>query len=89
MKKNRLLLRGAVQIFLNGMLFRNPVLVGALGMYPIAAAAWNLKNAAALSVLFLALSLPSSLVLCLLGMLVPRWFRPALVLLVSAAFYDL
>ncbi len=87
MKKNRLLLRGAVQIFLNGMLFRNPVLVGALGMYPIAAAAWNLKNAAALSVLFLALSLPSSLVLCLLGMLVPRWFRPALVLLVSAAFY--
>jgi Na+-translocating ferredoxin:NAD+ oxidoreductase RnfE subunit len=87
MKNKRLFLRGAGPIFFNGLLFRNPVLIGALGMYPIAAAAWNLKNAAALSLLFLALSLPSSLVLCLTGMLVPRWFRPGLVLLVSAALY--
>lgn len=87
MKNKRLYLRGAGPIFLNGLLFRNPVLIGALGMYPIAAAAWSLKNAAALSVLFLVLSLPSSLLLCLAGLLVPRWFRPGLVLLVSAAFY--
>ncbi|WP_326974914.1 Rnf-Nqr domain containing protein [Caproicibacter sp. BJN0012] len=87
MKDKRLLPHGAGPIFFNGLLFRNPVLIGALGMYPIAAAAWNVKNAAALSVLFLALSLPSSLLLCLTGMLVPRWFRPGLVLLVSAALY--
>ncbi|MCI1965541.1 MAG: hypothetical protein LKJ17_05345 [Oscillospiraceae bacterium] len=87
MKNKRLFLRAAVPIFLNGLLFRNPVLIRALGMYPIVAAAWNTKNAAGLSILFLALSLSSSLLLCLTGMLVPRWFRPGLVLLVSAALY--
>lgn len=87
MKTENTVLRGAGSIFFNGLLFRNPVLIGALGMYPLAAAAWNLKNAAALSVLFAAIALPSGLVLCLCGMLVPRWFRPGLVLLVTALFY--
>ncbi|MFU0832065.1 MAG: Electron transport complex protein RnfE [Oscillospiraceae bacterium] len=87
MKYNRMLIRGARSIFLNGLLFRNPILIGALGMYPIAAVAYSVKNAAALSILFLTVSVPVSLVLCLAGMLVPRWFRPALVLLVSACFY--
>ena len=87
MKNKSLFLRGAGPIFFNGLLFRNPVLIGALGMYPVAAAAWSPANAAALSLLFFLLSLPSSLSLCLTGMLVPRWFRPGLVLLVSAAFY--
>lgn len=85
--ENRMVLRGSGSIFLNGLLFRNPVLIGALGMYPLAAAAWNLKNAAALSVLFAALALPSGFVLCVCGMLVPRWFRPGLVLLATALFY--
>lgn len=87
MKYNRMLIRGARSIFFNGFLFRNPVLIGALGMYPIVAAAYSVKNAAALSVLFLLVSLPVSLTLCFAGMLVPRWFRPALVLLASAVFY--
>ena len=88
MKRSReALLRGAGSIFLNGLLFRNPVLIGALGLYPVAAAARDLRSAAALSVLFLALALPSGLILCLLGLLVPRWFRPGLALLVSAACY--
>lgn len=87
MKLNRILIRGTRSIFFNGLLFRNPILIGALGMYPIAAAAYSVKNAAALSILFIAVSLPVSLTLCLAGMLVPRWFRPALVLLVSAGFY--
>lgn len=86
-RSNEAALRGAGSIFLNGLLFRNPVLIGALGLYPVAAAARDIKSAAALSVLFLALSLPSGLILCLLGLLVPRWFRPGLVLLVSAACY--
>ena len=88
MKRSReALLRGAGSIFLNGLLFRNPVLIGALGLYPVAGAARDLESAAALSVLFLALALSSGLILCFLGLLVPRWFRPGLALLVSAACY--
>lgn len=79
--------RGAGTIFANGMLFRNPLLVGALGLYPVAAAATGVRSAAELSLLFLLISLPADLVLCLCGMMVPQWFRPGLVLLVSAAFY--
>lgn len=86
-RNGKLILRGAGTIFLNGLLFRNPVLIGALGMYPLAAAAVDVKSAAALSVLFFCLALPSGLALCLTGMLLPRWFRPGQVLLVSALFY--
>lgn len=87
MKRNGQLLRGARSIFLNGLLFRNPVLVGALGLYPLVAAARSVGSAAALSLLFLLLALPCGLILCFFGMLAPRWFRPGLVLLVSAACY--
>lgn len=87
MKPNKALLKGTGSIFLNGLLYRNPLLIGALGLYPVVAAAWNLRNALAMSLLFLAVSLPTSLVLCMVGLMVPRWFRPGLVLLVSAAFY--
>ncbi|HEX3017252.1 MAG TPA: Rnf-Nqr domain containing protein [Caproicibacter sp.] len=83
----RVLIRGAGTIFRNGVLFRNPVLVGALGLYPVAAAGFGLKNAAVLSILFVFIALPSQVLLCLTGMLVPRWARPAAALLVTAAFY--
>lgn len=81
------LLRDTRPIFRNGLLDRNPVLVGALGLYPIAAAGLNLRNAAALSLLFLMIALPSQLLLCACGLLVPRWMRPAAVLLATAVFY--
>jgi Na+-translocating ferredoxin:NAD+ oxidoreductase RnfE subunit len=79
--------REAGMIFANGMLYRNPLLVGALGLYPVVAAATGVRSALELSFLFLLISLPTDLVLCLCGMLVPQWFRPGLALLVSAAFY--
>ncbi len=79
--------RGTGIIFRSGLLFRNPVAVGALGLYPIVAAGFGLKNAVALSLLFVLIALPSELVLCVAGLLVPKWARPAAVLLVSAVFY--
>ncbi|WBY64394.1 MAG: Electron transport complex protein RnfE [Thermocaproicibacter melissae] len=74
-------------IFKSGLLFRNPVLVGALGLFPIVSAATGLKNGVALSVLFLMISVPSELLFCAIGLLIPKWIRPAAILLVSAVFY--
>lgn len=79
--------RGTGVIFRSGLLSRNPVLVGALGLYPVAAAGFGLKNAAALSLLFILIAIPSEIVLCLAGLLVPKWARPGAVLLVTAVFY--
>lgn len=79
--------RGTGVIFRSGLLFRNPVVVGALGLYPVVAAGFGLKNAAALSLLFLLVSLPCEAVLCVAGLFIPKWMRPAAVLAVSAAFY--
>lgn len=87
MRERKLFSREAAAIFTNGMLYRNPMLIGALGMYPIVAAGYSLRNALELTLLFVLVSVPTNLLLCLLGMLVPRWFRPGLVLLVSAAVY--
>ncbi len=86
-RDSRLFYREAGAIFRNGALFRNPVLVGALGLYPVVAAGTGLKNAAALSLLFLFLAVPSQILMCLFGILMPRWMRPAAVLFVTAAFY--
>jgi Na+-translocating ferredoxin:NAD+ oxidoreductase RnfE subunit len=87
MDDRRLYFREAGTIFWNGMLFRNPVLAGALGLYPVVAAGCGMRNATALSLLFLIIALPTQLLLCLAGMLLPRWARPAAVLLLSAVFY--
>ena len=51
-------LREAWTIFKNGVLFRNPVLIGALGLFPVAAAGYSLKNGAALSLMMLVMMLP-------------------------------
>lgn len=83
----RLYLREAGAIFRNGAFFRNPVLVGALGLYPVAAGGFGLKNAAALALLFVLTAFPSQILMCLLGMLVPKWARPAAALIATAACY--
>lgn len=75
------------KIFLNGLFFKNPVLVSALGIYPVVAAGYNLKNAVELSLLFLFIALPTGLFACLVGEMVPLWVRPGLVLASSAVFY--
>ena len=87
MKRKHDILRETSTIFWNGLFFKNPVLIGALGLYPIVAAGYNLRNAVELSLLFLFIALPTSLLLCLVGEWIPLWFRPGLVLLTSAVFY--
>lgn len=85
MDEPRATLRETGLIFRNGAYCRNPVLVAALSLYPVAAAGTGLKNAAALSLLFLLTALPSQLLMCWLGMLVPKWARPAAALAATAA----
>lgn len=81
------LLREARPIFRNGLFDRNPVLAAALGLYPIIAGGLSLRSAGALSLLFFFIALPSQLLLCAFGMLVPKWMRPAAVLLATGIFY--
>ena len=77
----------SVTIFANGVCFKNPVLRGALGLYPVVAAGYSLRNGLALSVMMLVMMLPVCLVSGLAGQKVPNWIRPAAVLLLSAIFY--
>lgn len=87
MRRKTIISRETSAIFSNALLFRNPVLIGALGLYPVAAAGYSLKNAAELSLLFLLVSVPVNALLCLFGMLVPQRYRPGLALAVCAACY--
>lgn len=87
MKNKKVLVRETGTIFLNGFLFKNPMLVGALGLYPVVAAGYNLKNAVELSLLFFFISLPTALLFCLVGEMLPIWIRPGLILIASAVFY--
>lgn len=85
--KRKELLRQTRKIFQVSFFSRNPVLAAALGLYPIVAAGYNLRNAVELSLLFLFIALPTGLFLCLTGEMVPIWVRPALALFSSAVFY--
>ncbi len=87
MNRDRLHLRETGAIFRNGAFFRNPVLVGALGLYPAAAGAFGLKNAAVLALLFALTAFPSQILMCLFGMFLPKWARPAAALLATAACF--
>ena len=80
-------LREAYIIFKNGVFYRNPVLIGALGLYPVAAAGYSLKNGVALSLMMLVMMFPVCFVTGLLGGRVPLWLRPGVVLLLSAVCY--
>ncbi len=75
------------KIFLNGFFYKNPVLVSALGIYPVVAAGYNLRNAVELSFLFFFIALPTGLFACLVGEMVPIWVRPGMILASSAVFY--
>lgn len=80
-------LRETRTIFLNGLFLKNPVLIGALGLYPVVAAGYNLRMAVQLSLLMFFISLPAGLVFCLAGEFLAGWLRPGAVLIVSAACY--
>lgn len=85
--KRRDLFAETSKIFVNGMLFRNPVLYAALGLYPVAAAGTSLRSAVELSLLFLLIALPTGLISCAVGQLLPFWARPGAVLAASALVF--
>ena len=74
-------------IFFNGVLFKNPMLVGALGIYPMLTACHTLRGALELSVVLVAMAVPAGLILCFTGNLVPLWARPGLAAVVAALLY--
>lgn len=82
-----LYLRQMRAIFFNGLLFKNPVLVGALGLFPVVAGCFSLLHAVELSLLFFLIALPASLVLCLVGPRIPAWLRLPAGLCACAVFY--
>lgn len=79
------LMKESVGIFLNGLLFRNPVALGALGLFPVVGAGYSIENAAVLSLMMLVMMLP----VCLLSgwLKIPVWIRPAMVLVLSGILY--
>lgn len=79
------LIKESIGIFLNGLIFRNPVALGALGLFPVVGAGYSIENAAVLSLMMLVMMLP----VCLLSgwLKIPVWIRPALVLVLSGILY--
>ncbi len=69
------LMKESAGIFLNGLVFRNPVAIGALGLFPVVGAGYTMQNAAVLSLMMLVMMLP----VCLLSgwVKIPVWIRPA------------
>lgn len=80
-------LRALREVFENGLLYKNPVLVGAIGLCPVIAGGTTLKNGAALAILLALLLLPTCLICSLVGDKVPMWLRPPAILVLSAALY--
>ncbi len=80
-------LRALKEVFANGLLYKNPVLIGAIGLCPVVAAGVTLKNGVALSLLLGAMLLPACLLFSLVGDKVPMWLRPPVILVLSAALY--
>ncbi len=70
-------------VFANGLLWRNPVLTAALGLYP-AAVCGSLSQSVPLSALLVAQSLLAGLLFCAFGAALPDWLRPGAALALSA-----
>ena len=75
------------EIFRNGVIFRNPVLIGALGLFPVATGSFQLKNGVALSVMMFVMMLPVCVISGLIKKRIPSWARPGVILFLSALFY--
>ena len=86
-KNERTPARELLEIFLNGLLYKNPVLVGAIGLCPVVAAGTTLKNGVCLSVILFVLMLPTCLLFSLIGDKIPAFLRPPAVLILSGALY--
>lgn len=79
------LAKESTNIFMNGLVFRNPVAIGALGLFPVVGAGYSISNAAALSLMMLVMMLP----VCVISgwLRGPAWVRPAVVLVLSGILY--
>lgn len=75
------------RIFVNGVLYKNPVLFSALGLFPAVAAATTLQNGVALCVMMAILLLPICFLFSLFGSLIPAWLKPVVILLLCAGLY--
>ena len=74
-------------LLLYGVLYNNPVLIGALGMCPVIAAGYTLKNGVTLSLILAVLMIPTCVVSSLLFRRVARWIRIPLIVLLSSVLY--
>lgn len=75
--KKQVSCRGLLRTFGNAVLSDNAVLVQAMGLCPILAAGYDLKNGVALSVCTAVVLLPANLLLAWLGKYMAQWLRPA------------
>ena len=80
-------LKEAGNIFLDGVIFRNPVVIGALGLYPVVAAGYHIQNGIFLSVMMGMMMLPVCVISHFIGKNIPNWLRPGLMLVLSGLFY--
>ena len=85
--KNKTVWKETGAVFLNSLFLKNPVVISALGIYPVVVGSYSLKSALELSLMMVLIAVPVNLILCAVGELLPNWLRPGVVLLVSAAFY--
>ncbi len=77
--------RSLFSTFWDAFLPENVVLVQAMGLCPILAVGFNLKNAVALAVCTAVVLLPMNLLLSLFGERLPQWLRPAVYVLITTA----
>ena len=68
--------RRLLDTFWDAFLPQNAVLVQALGLCPILAIGYSLKNGAAFSLCILLVMVPANLLLSLVGKKIPQWLRP-------------
>ena len=74
-------------IFRDELIYRNSVVVGAVGMCPVVAVSFTLYNALYLSILMAILMIPTCLFSALFLRNIPRWVRIPILCLVSSVMY--
>lgn len=73
------------QVFLDGILINNPILVQVVGICPVAAAAFSVKAGALLAVVFSLVLIVTQFIACVFLKKIPRWIRVAVYLVTGLA----
>lgn len=82
LKKNRNKMR-----LIEGMSYRNPILICGFALAPAIMITTSLKNSVAMTLAFLVVTLPTLLAASFLRSRVPQWLRTVLYALIASAFY--